>query len=444
MIVGVNRVFAHGGKDYHIQVEDLGEGQAAFEVRVYDQGAVLWRKKVPYADVLAKGLPHLEQDEELRVAHGEDHAHRAGRHRQGQADLSPAVRRRALAALLAVLLLAAAFLSPRAIPYDMDEFAPFHALGCAAHPLSRQFQAFREGCQAYGLRPPLLPVALPLRSYLYIGSLPVLPFYPFWRILDDPVAVRVQGALFLLVALFLAARLLAVPLPTVALAAFVFPLFPGSFLVDTGPVGLSLVLLLSALILVRHAAGSGSRSALAAGAAGFLCFLGVWTKPVFAWSLPAAVAYGVAQSVGRPPRRSLKAALAFLASLALPSSLLLLSQTAEGARYYEVLSVGRFSLAPESLGTVAASLLAYLWNGSSLAPRSVFFPPSLIDRLPLALAGGILLAGLVQPAPSRRGRLAGRGPSHVRGDGRERTGTGESSPRVCSGVPRPGPGSGPP
>jgi len=66
MIVGVNRVFPHGGKDYHIQVEDLGEGQAAFEVRVYDHGAVLWRKKVGYADVLAKGLPHLEQDEEVR------------------------------------------------------------------------------------------------------------------------------------------------------------------------------------------------------------------------------------------------------------------------------------------------------------------------------------------------------------------------------------------
>ncbi len=66
MIGAVNRVFPHGGKDYHIQVEDLGEGHAAFEVRVYDHGAVLWRKKVGYADVLAKGLPHVEQDEELR------------------------------------------------------------------------------------------------------------------------------------------------------------------------------------------------------------------------------------------------------------------------------------------------------------------------------------------------------------------------------------------
>jgi hypothetical protein len=66
MIVGVNRVFPHAGRDYHIQVEDLGEEQGSFEVRIYDGGTILWRKKVGYQDVLAKGLPRLEQDEELR------------------------------------------------------------------------------------------------------------------------------------------------------------------------------------------------------------------------------------------------------------------------------------------------------------------------------------------------------------------------------------------
>jgi hypothetical protein len=66
VIVGLNRVVPHGGKDYHVQVEDLGEEQAAFEVRVYDGGTVLWRKKVAYADLLARNLPRLELDDELR------------------------------------------------------------------------------------------------------------------------------------------------------------------------------------------------------------------------------------------------------------------------------------------------------------------------------------------------------------------------------------------
>ena len=67
MISGVNRVYAHGGREYHLQAEDLGLDQACFEVRVYDGGTVLWRKKLPYAEILQKNLPRLEQDETLRA-----------------------------------------------------------------------------------------------------------------------------------------------------------------------------------------------------------------------------------------------------------------------------------------------------------------------------------------------------------------------------------------
>jgi hypothetical protein len=66
VIIGVNRVFEHAGKQFHIQAEDLGVEQACFEVRVYDGGSVLWRKQVPYRAVLAKALPKLEQDDEVR------------------------------------------------------------------------------------------------------------------------------------------------------------------------------------------------------------------------------------------------------------------------------------------------------------------------------------------------------------------------------------------
>jgi hypothetical protein len=66
MIVGKNRLFEHGGKTYHLQAEDLGTEHASFEVRVYDQGSVLWRKRMPYDEVLAKKLPRIEQEEEVR------------------------------------------------------------------------------------------------------------------------------------------------------------------------------------------------------------------------------------------------------------------------------------------------------------------------------------------------------------------------------------------
>ena len=67
MIVAVNRVFPHEGKDYHLQAEDLGLQQACFEARVYDGGTILWHKKVSYADVVARNLPRIEQDEALRL-----------------------------------------------------------------------------------------------------------------------------------------------------------------------------------------------------------------------------------------------------------------------------------------------------------------------------------------------------------------------------------------
>ena len=67
MIVGINRVVQHEGRDLHVQVEDLGLDQACFEVRVYEGGGVLWRRRIPYDDILRQGLPKTEQDDALRA-----------------------------------------------------------------------------------------------------------------------------------------------------------------------------------------------------------------------------------------------------------------------------------------------------------------------------------------------------------------------------------------
>lgn len=58
MVTGSNRVFEHAGREFHIQVEDLAQGDTV-EVRVYDKGAVLFVKRVPYAEAIA-GAPSRE------------------------------------------------------------------------------------------------------------------------------------------------------------------------------------------------------------------------------------------------------------------------------------------------------------------------------------------------------------------------------------------------
>ena len=61
MILAVNKVCEHEGKQYHLQAEDLG-ADACFEVRIFERGTVLWQKRVSYTDILERRLPREEQD----------------------------------------------------------------------------------------------------------------------------------------------------------------------------------------------------------------------------------------------------------------------------------------------------------------------------------------------------------------------------------------------
>ena len=67
VVTGINTVFEQDGKQFHLQAEDLGSEAAAFEVRVYDKGSVLWLKRVSYGDLEEQGLPKLERDQLLRT-----------------------------------------------------------------------------------------------------------------------------------------------------------------------------------------------------------------------------------------------------------------------------------------------------------------------------------------------------------------------------------------
>ena len=68
MITGINTIYEHEGKQYHLQVEDLGAEAIAYEVRVYDGGSVVWLKRIPYEDLEAQSLPKAEHDKALRAA----------------------------------------------------------------------------------------------------------------------------------------------------------------------------------------------------------------------------------------------------------------------------------------------------------------------------------------------------------------------------------------
>lgn len=68
MIVGLNLRIDHEGRQFHIQVEDLGDARACFEVRLHEGGGILWRKQASYQDILAQKLPKNEQDDAIRAS----------------------------------------------------------------------------------------------------------------------------------------------------------------------------------------------------------------------------------------------------------------------------------------------------------------------------------------------------------------------------------------
>jgi hypothetical protein len=301
----------------------------------------------------------------------------------------------------ALALLAAARFSPRTLPYNMDEFVHYHALGCATAGHAQALPRIRDGCGYYDLRLPFTSTPLPLRSYYYIGSIPALPFYPFWRLFDDPVAARVAGAFCFLVCTFLAGRLLGVAASSIVIASLVFPVWLVTFLVDEGPVGLSAALLLLALGAARRAlqAPSARNSAGWAAAAGFALFLGLWTKLVFAWWFPAFAVFVLegarrqGPSVAAAARRRLPALVAGAAFLAVPTALLLASVDRDGRPYAAALRQGGLSAEPEDVEAVAVRLVQYVTDGSLVAPRNLVLPGSRLDVSPLLLSAFLLVLG---------------------------------------------------
>ena len=312
------------------------------------------------------------------------------------------------------MLVALGALSPRVLPYNMDEFVHYHALGCASAPLGQDLPSYRDGCGLYDLRLPFTRIWLPLRSYYYIGSFPAAVFFPFWLLVDDPVAARVQGALFFVAFVLLAARLVRVSPALVLLASLFFPVFLLAFVADQGPVGLSALLLLVALLAVRRSLAAerphGARAWAAL--AGGTVFLGLWVKLIFGWWLPALALFALAHarrrgdSIRESVRRLAPVLAAGALALLVPAAVLLASVDIDGRPYGAALSRGRISTEPTQVEAGAARLVRYLTDASLLAPRNVALPSGPLDVMPALLAGLILASGLAR-AHERRPGVAG-------------------------------------
>ena len=275
----------------------------------------------------------------------------------------------------------------------MDEFVHYHALGCASAPRSRELPLDPRRLRL--LRPaPALHERHRSRCAPTSTSaaFPALPFYPFWLLLDDPVAARVQGAVFFLLC---GAPGHAAPARaglSVVLAALVYPGLPRDVPRRRGPgrpLGRP-----PPRRPPRRAARPSPRSAGAssvawAALAGFALFSGLWTKLVFAWWLPAVAVFALAEArslegglaTGRRPSPRSRRPPAWLALL-LPTLVLLASSGPRRAALRRRSPPGEASRpSPSASSPWPAGSYRYVTDGSLVAPRNVVLPLSLLDPL---------------------------------------------------------------
>jgi hypothetical protein len=154
---------------------------------------------------------------------------------------------------------------------------------------------------------------------------------------------------------------------------------------------------------LRRAAGS-PRVGLPA-LAGGLAFLGLWTKLVFAWTLPAAVLFAAMESrrTREPLARRLLQLGVFVLAWAVPTAILLVSKDEDGVPYYDIVRKGHISLeqTTQDLGLPPALLIGrFFANGAEILPRTLHLEGSPLDAAPLLLAAVLLTsAARAGPAP---------------------------------------------
>jgi len=137
---------------------------------------------------------------------------------------------------LAVLIIASGFLfwTSKYIPFNMDEFSQYHALGCSYYP-NNIYNSFREGCEALDLAP-IPNHYYPLRSFEYTGSVFGLIYYPLFKLWPSPYSARFWGLLMLAVQALLIRKVFKINFILAYLSLLCFMPYAFQHLVDTGAV----------------------------------------------------------------------------------------------------------------------------------------------------------------------------------------------------------------
>lgn len=188
---------------------------------------------------------------------------------------------------LAISLLFCAFvaiLSSIFVPFNMDEFLPYHTIICH-HYKFNALNTFRESCNEYDLNVLNTGFVLPLRTYRYVGSFPSLYYYPIFLIWKSPISARFVGMLFLLAQAFLLGKIFQIKRRYILFFLLMF--FPYSYkhIVEIGPISFHTTSIYLVCLLIQKWCTSLKIKFPITIA--IVIFLGIWTKLNYFWFFPA-------------------------------------------------------------------------------------------------------------------------------------------------------------
>ncbi len=199
--------------------------------------------------------------------------------------------KKALVEIIAVILVSLSFvlILSSIAPLNMDEFSQYNALSYFVCPLN-SYNTFREGFQYYDLAP-INHVFLPLMSYGYVGSFPGLIYYPLYKIWPSPMSARFLGLMYLALQAFFLYKIFKMDFFVSFMLLLVFMPYSFQHFNDFGPIAITTTTVYFAYYLTKQWISmldkGYKRSMVYAFFAGFVIFLGAWTKLSFFFALPS-------------------------------------------------------------------------------------------------------------------------------------------------------------
>ena len=167
------------------------------------------------------------------------------------------------------------------IPYNDDEFITYWPIICNAFPGN----ALEDMCSLHWLRLPVIDALVPLRAYLYLGSVNSLLYFPLYLLWPSPISARFFCMLLLAVQAVAFGKLFKrSPYAIYAGLVLFYPYF-FQHLVDTGPIILQTTSVPLFLLLMRR--WFEKREWWPPVLVALIVFAAIWSKFAYFWFLPS-------------------------------------------------------------------------------------------------------------------------------------------------------------